>query len=132
MNYISFLQNKLKIILTNSIGDNVYFSSTRNVEYPYIIVDFDEIKENINIKNDTYILNINVKSFNELLTNDIDKLLTKTESIKNSILSMTNLFEEYYSIKNVIFKSMKINNFLELKPIWQSELNFNFTIIKNI
>ncbi len=134
-----FIINKIQKIIYNQLVNsesenikklkNIVTTSIINSNFPYLIIDINNVEIDKNFNNNYYIANIKIKIFdkNESSKNIIDI----TNDIFNELSNLNNIYIDNNQIIDINLINTEMSLFNEINSIWNCNLNFKI-IIENI
>lgn len=118
-----------KIIYQNIKDDLSIFSYVeKNTNFPYGVVNMENIIEEKNFNYNLYKISLNVNIFDKNKSNV--NIINITNKIKNNILKLIGINNEYFEILDISYNNNELKLYNDIEGIWSSILKLNI-IIRN-
>ena len=123
--------NDLQKIIYNKLSNieeiNVFSCPEKNTNFPYLIINIDNIEIEDNFYNTSYSLILKLLIFDKNESNI--NIINISEKVKNNIIELNNNFlNNITKIININFINSELKLFNEINSIWNMSINLNLII----
>ncbi len=128
--------NKLQRLIYNQLANsnkenikklkNIVSTSIINSDFPYLIIDINNLEIDKNFANDYYIVNIKIKIFDKNESNS--NIINISSDIFMELSDLNNIYINNARIIDINLLNTELNLFNEINSIWSCNLNFKITI----
>ncbi len=128
--------NKLQKLIYNQLANsnkenikklkNIVSTSIINSDFPYLIIDINNLEIDKNFANDYYIVNIKIKIFDKNESNS--NIINISSDIFMELSDLNNIYINNARIIDINLLNTELNLFNEINSIWSCNLNFKITI----
>ena len=116
-----------KTIYQNIKDDlNIFSYVEKNTNFPYGVVNIENVIEENNFNYNLYKISLNVNIFDKNKSNV--NVINITNKIKNNILKLIGINNEYFEVLDISCSSNELKLYNDIEGIWSSILKLNIII----